>query len=336
MRIVSLLPSGTEIVCQLGLADHLVGISHACDWPDRIQQLPRLTRWQPCEAPSQLAPGQEQIDAAVRQRAAAGEPLYQLDTGLLRQLSPDVIITQSTCRVCAIDELEVRQVATTITPEPVVVSLGASTLSQVLEEIILVGHHIDRSREAQRLIEQLRLRIAKVRSNVEATAKQPPQVCLLEWLAPLYSAGHWNPELIELAGGIAGPSRAGEPSQRIDPATLLELDPEVLLLAPCGLSIAQSLSEARDWLAQPQWQSLRCVRSEQLFLLDGNALFNRPGPRLIDSLELLAQCLNAACWHSEQTGSDLIKLPAAMRLPNPRQTAARHSRHAARHPDATA
>jgi iron complex transport system substrate-binding protein len=307
MRIASLLPSGTEIVCALGLSDQLVGISHACDWPPSVRKLPRLTRWQPYEDPEELPTSQPQIDAVVRQKAAAGQPLYQLDQHLMRHLSPDVIITQSTCQVCAIDERDVQQLATSLTPKPAVVSLGASTLTQVLEEIIEVGRRIERPREAERLVEQLRARIETVRHYVAAAT--PPTVCLLEWLSPLYSAGHWNPELIELAGGIPGLSVPGEPSRRIEPEALLELDPEALILAPCGLSLEQSWPEASDWIAQPLWRRLRCVQAGRLFLLDGNALFNRPGPRLIDSLELLAQCL-----HGERFGTDLIKLPAATRL----------------------
>lgn len=287
-RIVSLLPAATEILGLLEIHDSLVGRSHECDYPPEVRRAPVLStqRVSPADPAA--------IDQAVSSHLAAGESLYILDETALRDLRPDLILTQSLCNVCSIDLTSVQRAAAEITPRPAVIDLNPHTLEDVLDDIGRVGQAVGRETRAMHAVVALRERLSRAQEFVNAY-EQGPSVAFLEWTAPLFCAGHWTVQLIERAGGRhpINPTRPGPkgdaaaPSRRIQPEDLLAAEPEFLVICPCGAS----LDTARDWAAslarQPWWGSLPAVRSGRVALVDGNQMFNRPGPRLVDAFEFL-------------------------------------------------
>jgi iron complex transport system substrate-binding protein len=285
MRIVSLLPSATEILCALGLEPALVGVSHSCDFPPTVTRLPRVTR---TSIPKDASSGE--IDARVRASLARGESLYQLELERLDALAPDLIVTQSLCEVCAVGDGEVHRALAAAAVAPTVASLAPRTLGEVFSAILDVGRLTDRAGAAERLVASLRARVAAV-ARTDSAPRPRPRVAFLEWLDPLIVGGHWNPELVHLAGGVDCLGRAGEPSRRITPAELAAAAPDVICVAACGYGVEQTRRELLAALKTDPWRDLRCVRAGRVYAFDGIGLFSRPGPRLVESLELLAAVL---------------------------------------------
>ena len=277
MRIASLLPSATEIVCALGLGERLVAVSHECDWPAAaVAGVPRVT--------SSLIPADAssaEIDALVRERVAGRRPLYRLDGDALAAAGPDLIVTQALCDVCAVDEAEVARVAASLPNRPAVVTLEPTTLGGVFDAIAAVAAAA--GVDGSTVVDGLRRRVAAV-----AVPARQPTVVFLEWLDPPFCGGHWNPELVALAGGRELLGRAGEPSRRVTWADVAAADPDVIAVAPCGFELDRSRAEVDGMAGRTEWSSLRAVRAGRVLTFDGSAYFNRPGPRLIDSLERLA------------------------------------------------
>ncbi len=286
MRIVSLLPAATEIARALGLAEHLVGISHECDGPPPVPGLPRLT--QPA-LPGGLPTAE--IDRRVREAARAGRPLYALDTTLLRRLRPDLVLTQSLCGVCAVAAGAVH--AALAGTGARVLELAPRRLADVLEAVRAVGEAAGVAARAGALAAALRRRIEAVRQR-SARAASRPRVAFLEWLDPPYAAGHWNPELVALAGGREVLGEAGAPSRRVTWDEIAAAAPEVLLVACCGMAPAEAAPELERLARDPRWQALPAVRAGRVHLLDGARLFTRPGPGLVEGLERLAALLHPA------------------------------------------
>ncbi len=282
MRTVSLLPAATEMVCLLGLGDQLVGVSHECDYPPAaVAGLPRVTASLiPADATS------AQIDALVCERVAGRRPLYHLDSGSLAALRPDLIVTQALCDVCAVDEAEVCRVAASLPGRPRVVNLEPTSLAGVFDAIGSVAAAAGADGTAA--VAGLQ---ARVRAVADGAGSSRPTVVFLEWLDPPFCGGHWNPELVELAGGRERIGRAGEPSRRITWADVAAADPDVIVAAPCGFNLPRARAELALLAADPAWADLRAVRAGRVFAFDGSALFNRPGPRLVDSAEHLAAAL---------------------------------------------
>jgi iron complex transport system substrate-binding protein len=286
MRIVSLLPSATEILCALGLEEQLVGVSHECDYPPFVRQLPKVTRSLiPSEASS------AEIDRLVRQQLQKGRALYTLDLTALEALRPDLIVTQALCDVCAVAEAEVRAAACMLPGCPQVVNLEPQTLSQVLEAIRQVGVAVGVEERAEQVIEALSSRIAAVVTRT-AKLKHRPRVALLEWLDPPFSCGHWNPELVRLAGGVEGLGQEGRPSRTLRWEEVLAWQPEVVFIACCGFSVERTLGDLEAVQRLPGWKDLPAVRSGRVYVTDGAHYFNCPSPRLVDSLEILAHALH--------------------------------------------
>lgn len=286
MRIVSLLPAATEMAFALGLGEQVVGVSHECDHPTEAQRLPKVTR---SLLPAGVASAE--IDALVRQRMADGGALYTLDMPLLEELRPELILTQALCDVCAVAEAEVRQAACTLPSNPRVVNLEASRLADVLATVCQVAEAAGVPQRGSGLVESLRRRIDAVSERTAHIAERP-RVVVLEWIDPPFSAGHWTPELVELAGGVEGVGRAGVPSQSIAWETLVAWQPEVMLIACCGFDIERTRQDLSILSSQPGWGDLPCVRQGRVFMVDGSAYFSRPGPRVVDSLEILANVLH--------------------------------------------
>jgi iron complex transport system substrate-binding protein len=286
MRIVSLLPSATEIICTLGLEDQLVGVTHECDWPSGVRVLPKVTRTLiPIDAPSAT------IDALVRERMKTQRALYTLDLPTLEALQPDLIVTQALCDVCAVAEEEVQAAACSLPGRPEVVNLEPTTLDEVLASHCIVAEAAGIPDQGEIVVARLQARINTVAARSE-TVPSRPRVVLLEWIDPPFSCGHWSPELVALAGGDEVLSHPGQRSRTLTWAEVTAARPEVLVIACCGFSVERTLQDVPILKRQPGWADLPCVRSGRVYVVDGSAYFSRPGPRLVDSLEILANALH--------------------------------------------
>lgn len=287
MRVVSLLPSATEIVCALGAADQLVGISHECDFPADIADRPVVTR-------SRILPGASSgdIDRAVRAALLDALSIYAVDAELLARLAPDVIITQDLCEVCAVSLDDVRSaVARHAHGRADIVSLRPVRLDDVLDDIVRVAAALDRRATGEAVRAALRRRIAAT-AAIAARAgsrSERPRVVTLEWLDPVMLGGTWMPDLVDLAGGVAVGVAPGAPAPTITPAELGALAPDVVLIKPCGFTLDRTLAER----ALIDDRVLAHVRgATRVYASDGSAYFNRPGPRLVESLEIMAACID--------------------------------------------
>jgi len=286
MRIASLLPSATDIVCALGLGDELVGVSHECDYPPEVvDRLPQLNR-------SALPPNltSAQIDVAVADLMRRGESVYLLEEKLLAELKPDLLITQALCDVCAVSFDEVCRISARLPGDPQVVSLQPANLEGILADILTVAEAAHCLERGERLVAELRARLERV---VETVPGRPrPRVFALEWLDPPFAAGHWVPEMIALAGGEEVLGRPGKKSFRVKWEEIIAAQPEVILLIPCGYSPATIEPEFSALPKPPGWESIPAVRSGRIYPLDANSYFSRPGPRVVEGVEQLAALFN--------------------------------------------
>ena len=280
MRIVSLLPSATEIVAALGALDQLVGVTHACDYPPQVTSLPRLT-----STNVDGAARPDVIDREVRQAAESGVALYTVDEALLASLHPDVIVTQALCDVCAVRETDVRAIASRLSPMPIVVTLSGTSIEGIFAGIERVAVAIDAPDEAEELIPGLRARLRSVHDRLSAARAPRPRVAVLEWTDPVYTAGHWVPEMVRRAGGVDVLAEPGSHSRPIEIADVRIADPEVLVFAPCGYGLERAAREASAVLGGDDWQWARGLAA---WAIDANALASRPGPRVVDGVETLA------------------------------------------------
>lgn len=288
VRIVSLLPSATEIVGALGLTEALVGVSHECDYPPAVQRLPRLTR---SLLPEGATPAE--IDALVVRALHEHRALYALDLDLLERLRPDLILTQELCAVCAVAYDEVLRAARRLRGgggQPTIVSLEPQTIDDILESIRVVAQSAGVPERAEPVVAGLRQRLERVRART-ASLTARPRVLVLEWPDPPYVGGHWVPEMVLLAGGTNVPlqqERLGRPSVRVTWETLQAQDPDLIVIAPCGYHLAQAVAAGHDLARRPEWAALRAVQAGEVWAVDANSYFSRPGPRVVDGVELLA------------------------------------------------
>ena len=300
MRIVSLVPSATEIVCALGLSDALVGISQDCDFPPEIRGRPVLSAAivEPAD-PSAL------IDRRIRQAVHNGQSVYHLDAAALARLAPDLILTQELCAVCAPSYTLVERAAKVLHGQPQVLSLEPAGLSDVLDNILLVGRMAGSERRAEALVERLRARIDAIRRH---PVPLRPRVACLEWLDPLYAGGHWIPEMVDAAGGLDVLGQAGGPSRLIPWDAVLGAHPEVLVLMPCGFDVRRTRAELGRLTGRPGWLDLPAVRGSRVYLTDASAYFNRPGPRLVDGLEVLASAIHPEIFRAPLPACSLDRM----------------------------
>ncbi|MCS6772139.1 MAG: cobalamin-binding protein [Kiritimatiellae bacterium] len=285
-RIVTLFPAATEMVCAIGLAHALVGVSHECDHPAWVAQYPRVTR-------SRLPAGatSAEIDRFVRECAHAGEPLYDLDEKLIADLRPSLIVAQALCGVCAVSEGAVSSLAKRLSPPPHVLFLQPSRLDDVLAGMQALGEAAGATFGAQAAVDALRARISAIRARTDDLSARP-RVAFLEWLDPPFCAGHWTPELVRLAGGVNVLGEEGCPSRRVGWDEIASAKPDVLAIACCGYSPDQARADWGRISSRPDMQSIPAVRDGHVLFFDGSQFFNRPGPRLVDSLEHLARALH--------------------------------------------
>ncbi len=284
MRVVSLLPSATEIVASLGAMEHLVGVTHCCDYPPQVESRLRVTR---TAIDADAAP--DVVDAQVREITASGAPLYTLDEAGIRALKPDLILTQALCEVCAVMETDVRAVAARLDTPPQVLTLSATSLDGVLDDITRVGAALGIPDEAEEFVAGARMRMRRVHETLKAAQAPRPRVAVIEWGDPIYAAGHWVPEMVKRAGGIDVLATPGEHSVVKTLEQVRAADPEIILVAPCGYDLPRAIVEAERLLGLPDWQ---WAKGRQVFALDANAFASRPGPRLVDGIEVMARLFN--------------------------------------------
>ncbi len=287
LRIVSLLPSATEIVAALGLTDAIVGRSHECDYPPEIKDRPVCTEAQlNSEKPS------AQIDADVLDLVQKALSIYKIKTDVLEQLQPSHIVTQDQCDVCAVNFADVEKAVAELTQsQPKVISLQPNVLNDVWADIERVASTL--GVESQSVLTQLQSRVEVCKQKTQGLSESDrPTVAAIEWTEPLMATGNWIPELVELAGGQCLFGVVGKHSPYLEWDALVKADPEVIIIMPCGFDLERTRQETMPLTHRPEWSSLHAVRSGKVFITDGNAYFNRPGPRLVDSLEILAEILH--------------------------------------------
>lgn len=303
LRLVSLLPSATEIVCALGLQDTLVGVSHECDYPAGVADLPSVTH---TAIPKGL--DSKAIDEKVRELLQVDAALYHLNFELLQALKPTHIVTQALCDVCAVSADEVEAVVCRLPGKPQVLNLEPMSLQQVFDTFELIGNATDCQEAASNALHNLQGRVDVVTTRTNALAdSDKPRVAMLEWVDPLFNAGHWTPELVAMAGGIDCLGNLNQPSVSVTAAALVESKPDVLFIALCGFDLLRTEEDLPLLREIPGWFDLPCVQNGRVYYTDGNAYFSRAGPRLVESLEILANALHPTL-HPKSSCGDVAQI----------------------------
>ncbi len=297
-RIVSLIASATEIVCALGFEEFMVGRSHECDYPPSVEKLPV------CSSSKVDVDGSSRaIDDQVRAIVADALSVYRVDAPLLDDLAPTVIVTQTQCEVCAVSLKDVeRAVCELVASEPKIVSLEPMDLGDVFKDIRTVAAALGRPERAERLNAGLTARLDAIRERSSGLGARPVVACI-EWIDPLMHAENWVPELVEIAGGTVMVGEPGRHSGYFEFERMIEADPDVIAVMPCGFDIPRTAAEMPPLAAQPGWSELSAVRNDRVFLTDGNQYFNRPGPRVVESAEILAELLHPEVFDFGHCGS---------------------------------
>jgi iron complex transport system substrate-binding protein len=284
VRVVSLLPAGTEMVAALGALEHLVGVTHECDYPPVVCSRARVTR----SAVAALA-APSAVNAQVAELSAGGAPLFALDERLIAALRPELVLTQALCDVCAVSEDDVRALAARLEPAPRVLALSATSLDGVMADLRAVAEALGLADEGAELLQGLAARMRHVHETLRAARAPRPRVAVIEWTDPVFPAGHWTPEMVRRAGGIDVVMEPGAHSVATEMARVAAAAPDVVLIAPCGYDIARAEAEARSLLADARWSWLA---GKQVWAVDANGLVSRPGPRLVDGIETFARIFN--------------------------------------------
>jgi iron complex transport system substrate-binding protein len=303
LRIVSLIASATEIVCALGFESQLVGRSHECDFPVSVKRLPV------CTSPKFEVEGLSyEIDERVKAILQEALSVYRVDADLLERLRPTHIITQSQCEVCAVSLKDVEQAVCQFTgSQPIVVSLEPNALADVWSDILSVAAAFNEPGRGEELVARLRRRMDEIAARAQ-TAESRPTVACVEWIEPLMAAGNWMPELVEMAGGVNLFGEVGRHSPWMEWEEMVAADPDAIFISPCGFDIARTMRETDLLTGKPEWRELKAVKDNHVFVADGNQYFNRPGPRLVESLEILAETLHPELFPSGFEGKGWIRL----------------------------
>jgi iron complex transport system substrate-binding protein len=287
-RIVSLLPSASEMACALGLADQLVGVTHECDYPLEAKSKPAVVR----NALDLAAMSQREIDEAVTARLRDGLSIYELDFELIERLSPDLIITQNLCDVCAPSGNEIARLLGVLSKKPEILWMTPRSIAEIDENIRDLGQATGRLALAESLIGEGHARLAAVEATARGIGARPPRVFCMEWLDPVYCCGHWVPEMVALAGGEDALGRLGTDSVRIAWDDVLAWAPEVLIVMPCGYDLEAASDRAPALFDRPGFHDLPAVREGRVYVVDANSYFARPGPRVVDGVELMAHLIH--------------------------------------------
>ena len=301
LKIASLLPSTTEIVCALGLEKNLVGITHECDYPTSVADKPHLT----ASRISHETMSSREIDHAVRSNLDGHGSIYDLHEKLLEQLKPDLILTQELCEVCAVSYKTVQKAAKIFVADAKVVSLEPNTIADIFENIKTIGELCRVSEAAEKVVADLQNRLDNVRSKTE-NLENRPKVFMLEWLEPPFAPGHWTPEQVEIAGGNCLLGTAGEKSQTTTYEAIFESKPEILVLIPCGYYTGDILRQLEFTKFPSDWRELPAVKNNNVWALDASAYFSRPAPRVVDGAEILAKIFHAEIF-GEPTEKEAVR-----------------------------
>jgi iron complex transport system substrate-binding protein len=285
VRIVSFLPSATETLYELGAGNQIVGVTHECKFPVQARKKPRVIR--PSFDPSKMT-GRE-IDAKIVELMRSGSDIYVVDDKVLKKADPDLIVAQGLCEVCSPFTKEISRAVNILGGQPDVLVLDPHDLDDILVSIMDVAEKVGRVKEGAKLVSSLQKRIDAVRGM---KIKNRPRVLCIEWLDPLFTAGHWVPQMVEYAGGINGISVAGEPSRRMDIDEVVQFDPDIIVLMPCGFGIPRTLKELPALARDEKWKSLRAVKNGDVYAVNANSYFSKPGPRTVIGLEILAKILH--------------------------------------------
>ena len=286
MKIASLLPSCTEIAYALGLGDNIIGVSHECDFPEQAKSKPVLTK-------SKINPlgKSDQIDKEVLNIVKQGLSVYDIYEDKLKELNPDLILTQDQCEVCAVSLKDVQQAVKKSICNAKIISLQPETLQNILNNIITIGKQTYKEQEAQELIKNLKSRINYIERKTEYLTNKP-KVCVIEWIEPLMIAGNWVPELIEIAGGVNIISEHGKHSPKTKIEKILDYQPDKIIITPCGFKVYQTINDLDFLTEKPEWNQLNAVKNNEVYIIDGNAYLNRPSQRIVDTLEILASIIH--------------------------------------------
>jgi iron complex transport system substrate-binding protein len=303
MRVASLLPSATEMVHFAGAGDSLIGVTHECDYPPGVERLPTLTSSKIGHDMTSAA-----IDAAVERHLTDAGSLYALDARLLEELAPDLIITQGLCDVCAVSMDLLEEAVAGLGNEPALLSLNPTSLRDVLDDATRVGEALGRGDEIRDKVAALEARLARIEETVAGLPR--PRVGSIEWLDPPFSAGHWVPEMVRIAGGEEIFAGSGEPSARLTWEEVFEAAPEVLVLMPCGFGTGRTVEEAHRVLpGLPGWDELPALRDGRVWAVDANSYFSRPAPRLVEGVEMLVRILHPEAFASAPTAAVRLNSP---------------------------
>ena len=292
MKVCSLLPSATEMLFAMGAGDDVLGVTFECDYPGEARERPQVVF---SRMPEGLAPAE--IDALVKATGAEGKSLYFADFELLERLAPELIVLQDLCHVCAIDSPTLARDLSRLPSRPRVISLNASSLEGIFREIEMLGEAAGHGDAARRLAEELRERVERVRQSVTTAARRPRVLCL-EWLEPLFQGGHWVPEMVEIAGGEAVLATPEEKSVRITWEQVAASQPDIVVVMPCGYHLEETVTQFREMEAgfPVEWRELPAVRERRVYAVDGSGYFSRPGPRVVDGLEILRAIVGGVGW----------------------------------------
>jgi iron complex transport system substrate-binding protein len=302
-RIISLIASATEIVCALGFEPQMVGRSHECDFPASVKSLPV------CTSPKFEVEGLSyEIDERVKAILQEALSVYRVDADLLESLRPTHIVTQSQCEVCAVSLKDVEQAVCQFTSsQPVIVSLEPNALADVWSDIRRVAAALNATERGEELVARMRRRMDEIAAKAR-TAQSRPTVACVEWIEPLMAAGNWTPELVEMAGGVNLFGEVGKHSPWMSWEELVTADPDVIFISPCGFDIARTMEETHLFTDKPEWRELKAVKENRVFVADGNQYFNRPGPRLVESLEILAEMLHPEMFQFGHEGKGWVRI----------------------------
>lgn len=289
MRIVSFLPSATETLYELGAGKQIVGVTHECNYPSQARKKPRVIR-------SSFEPGDmtgRDIDNKIGELMHSGKDIYIVDENILKRVCPDLIVAQGLCEVCSPFTKEINRAVSILGDHrPDVLVLDPHDLDDILVSIMDVAEKIGKVREGRKLVASLQKRIDRVRSSSIMKVKSRPKVLCVEWIDPLFTAGHWVPQMVEYAGGINGLISGGEPSRRMDIDEAVQLDPDIIVLMPCGFDIEQTLKELPALARNEKWKSLQAVKNGNVYAVNANAYFSKPGPRTVVGLEIISKILH--------------------------------------------
>jgi iron complex transport system substrate-binding protein len=284
MRICSLLPSATEIAFALGLGDQVVAVSHECDYPPAASSRPVLTK----SAIHQKIHRSLDVDREVELR---GGDIYEIDEKLLEKLKPDLILTQELCHVCAVSYTKVKEAARVLDADTKIVSLEPTNLEEIVDNILLVGRMTGAQAEAEKLASLMLQRINRVKGKTRVVERRP-RVFFMEWLQPPWAGGHWIPEMVDYAGGVDGLGRLGKPSHRIEWDEVVEYQPQIIVLSPCGFDANQVIEEAHVLASYHEWEKIPAFQSSRIYAVNASAYFSRSGPRVVNGLEILAHIIH--------------------------------------------